>query len=128
VVDALLARRRFLHRVFRADAFERFVGAVGFRLALVRFATVVVAVLFGFVARRPFGLLLARVGRGIVLVFFLFLAARVVGLLFQQGFAVRDRNLVVVGVDFAEGEEAVPVTAIFDERRLKRRFDAGHLG
>jgi hypothetical protein len=31
-------------------------------------------------------------------------------------------------VDFAEGQEAVAVAAIVDERRLKRRFDPGYLG
>jgi len=46
----------------------------------------------------------------------------------QQGFAVFLRNLVIVGVDFAEGQEAVAIAAIFDERRLQRRFDAGYLG
>jgi hypothetical protein len=30
-------------------------------------------------------------------------------------------------MNFREGEEAVPVAAIFDERRLQRRFDANHL-
>jgi len=31
-------------------------------------------------------------------------------------------------VDFAEGQEAVAVAAIIDERRLERRFYAGDLG
>ncbi len=31
-------------------------------------------------------------------------------------------------MDFAEGEEAVPVTAEVDERRLQRGFDPGYLG
>src|SRR3546814_17893841 len=51
-----------------------------------------------------------------------------VGLFAQQRFAVFLRDLVIVGVDFAEGQEAVTVAAIFDERRLQRRFDAGNLG
>src|SRR3546814_4918522 len=50
------------------------------------------------------------------------------GLFAQQRFAVFLRDLVIVGVDFAEGQEAVTVAAIFDERRLQRRFDAGDLG
>ena len=45
----------------------------------------------------------------------------------QQPFAVGDRDAVIVGVDFAEGQEAVAIAAIFDERRLQRRFDAGYL-
>ncbi len=50
------------------------------------------------------------------------------GLFGQQRIAIRLRDLIIVGMDFAEGEEAVAVAAIIDERRLKRRFDAGHLG
>ena len=46
----------------------------------------------------------------------------------HQRLAVGDGDLVVVGVDFAEGEEAVAIAAIFDERRLQRRFDTGYLG
>ena len=48
-----------------------------------------------------------------------------VGLGAQQRLTVGDRDLVIVGVNFAEGEETVAVAAILDERRLKRRFDAG---
>src|SRR3546814_159201 len=45
-----------------------------------------------------------------------------------QRVAVFLRNLVIIGVDLAKGEEAVAIAAIFDERRLQRRFDAGYLG
>jgi hypothetical protein len=45
----------------------------------------------------------------------------------QQPFAVCDRDAVIVRMDFAEGQETVAVAAILDERRLKRRFDAGYL-
>jgi hypothetical protein len=31
-------------------------------------------------------------------------------------------------MDLAEGEEAVPVAAIFDKRRLQRGFNPRHLG
>ena len=47
---------------------------------------------------------------------------------FDQRLAVRDRNLVVVGMDFAEGQEAVAVAAIFNEGRLQRRFYPRNLG
>ena len=50
------------------------------------------------------------------------------GLFAKQRLAIFLRNLVIVGVDFAEGQEAVAIAAIFDERRLQRRFDAGYLG
>src|SRR3546814_1165719 len=50
------------------------------------------------------------------------------GLFAKQRIAVFLRNLVIIGVDLAKGEEAVAIAAIFDERRLQRRFDAGYLG
>ena len=37
----------------------------------------------------------------------------------DQGLTVGDRNLIVVGMDFAEGQETMAVAAIFDERRLQ---------
>jgi len=46
----------------------------------------------------------------------------------DQGLTVGYRNLVVIGVDFAEGQKAVAVAAIFDEGRLQRRLHAGDLG
>ncbi len=51
-----------------------------------------------------------------------------VSLFAQQGFAVGDGDLVIVGVDFVEGEEAVAVAAVLDEGRLQRRLNARHLG
>ncbi len=50
------------------------------------------------------------------------------GFLGQQGLAVLLGDLVVVRVDFAEGQEAVAVAAKINERRLQRRFDPGYLG
>src|SRR5262249_52848310 len=46
----------------------------------------------------------------------------------DQRLPVGDRNLVVIGMDFAEGKEAVAVAAVLDERRLQRRLDPGYLG
>ncbi|MGO4506492.1 hypothetical protein AB4Z51_05705 [Bradyrhizobium sp. 2TAF36] len=46
----------------------------------------------------------------------------------DQCLPVGDRDLVVVGMDFAEGEEAVAVAAIFDEGGLERGFDPRDLG
>ena len=64
---------------------------------------------------------------GAVLALFLGLAmGAFVG--FDQRLTVGDRDLIVVGMDFAEGEEAVAVAAIFDEGRLQRRLYAGDLG
>jgi len=62
-----------------------------------------------------------------VLVLFLGLAmGALVG--FDQRLTVGDRDLVVVGMDFAEGQEAVPVAAILDEGGLQRRLYARDLG
>ena len=47
---------------------------------------------------------------------------------FDQRLTVGDRNLVIVGMDFAEGQEAVAVAAIFDEGGLQRRLYARDLG
>jgi hypothetical protein len=64
---------------------------------------------------------------GTVFGFFFRLAMRAfVG--FDQRLTVGDRDLVVVGMDFAEGQEAVAIAAIFDERRLQRRLYARNLG
>ena len=46
----------------------------------------------------------------------------------DQGLPVGDRDLVVVGMDFREGQEAVPVAAVIDEGRLQRRFDPRDFG
>ena len=46
----------------------------------------------------------------------------------QQGEPVGERNLVIVGVDFRKGQEAMAVAAIFNEGRLQRRLYARHLG
>ncbi len=46
----------------------------------------------------------------------------------HQGFAVGVGDLVVVGVDFVEGQEAVAVAAVFHESRLQAGLYAGDLG
>ncbi|WP_429022657.1 hypothetical protein [Bradyrhizobium sp. I1.14.4] len=47
---------------------------------------------------------------------------------FDQRLTVGDRDLVVVGMDFAEGQKAVTVAAILDEGSLQRRLYARNLG
>nr|WP_276326282.1 hypothetical protein [Bradyrhizobium yuanmingense] len=62
-----------------------------------------------------------------VLAFFLGLAMGLfLGL--DQRLPVGDRDLVIVGMDFAEGEKAVAIAAIFDESSLERGFDPCDLG
>ena len=54
------------------------------------------------------------------------LVPRGLGLRLEQGLPVGEGDLVIIGMDFAEGEKTVPVPAVFDEGGLKRRFDPGH--
>ncbi len=58
----------------------------------------------------------------------LFLGARILGLHLDQALPVGDRDLVVVGVDFAESEESVAVAAVFHEGGLQAGFHPHHLG
>ena len=54
--------------------------------------------------------------------------ARVALFLRDQRLPVGDRDLVVVGMDFRERQEAVAVAAVIDEGRLQRRFNPGDFG
>jgi hypothetical protein len=47
---------------------------------------------------------------------------------FDQGLAIGDRNLIIVGMNFAEGQKAVAVAAVLDEGCLQRRLYASDLG
>jgi hypothetical protein len=46
----------------------------------------------------------------------------------DQRLPIGDRNLIIVRMDFAEGQKAVAVAAIFDEGGLQRRLYARDLG
>jgi hypothetical protein len=64
---------------------------------------------------------------GTILALFLRLAmGAFIGL--DQRLTVGDRDLVIVGMDFAEGQKTVAVAAIFDEGRLQRRLYARYFG
>ena len=69
----------------------------------------------------------AGLGAGLVQrefeIVFLVFDPRLFRLKVEQPLPVGDRNLVVVGMDFAEGEKPVPVAAIFDESGLQAGFD-----
>ena len=62
-----------------------------------------------------------------VAVFLVGLGALGFGFGLKQRLPVGQRDLVVVGMDFREGEEAVPVSAVVDERGLQRGLDPRHL-
>ncbi len=53
---------------------------------------------------------------------------RFLGLLAEQGVTILLGDLVIVGVDFREGQEAVAVAAELDEGSLERRLHTRHLG
>lgn len=60
---------------------------------------------------------------GTVFRFFLGLAMRAFVCL-DQGLTIGDGYLVIVGMDFAEGQKAVAIAAVLNEGRLQRWFDA----
>ena len=69
----------------------------------------------------------AATARGTILGLFLgFAMGAFVGL--DQRLTVGDRNLIVVRMDFTEGQEAMAVAAIFDEGCLQRRLHPRDLG
>jgi hypothetical protein len=97
-------------------------------LALVRACTLDHAALDAVAMAATARIAVARAAAvGAVFGFFLGLAmGAFIGL--DQRLTVGDRDLIIVGMDFAEGQEAVAVAAIFDEGRLQRRLYAGDLG
>ncbi len=62
----------------------------------------------------------ASTGRSLVVLGGLFGRGSAVlrGLLLEQGLTVGDRDLVVVGMNFGKGQEAVPVATVIHEGRL----------
>ena len=46
----------------------------------------------------------------------------------DQRLPVGDRDLIIVGMDFAERQEAVAIAAVVDEGGLQRRLYPRHLG
>nr|WP_274069616.1 MULTISPECIES: hypothetical protein [Bradyrhizobium] len=75
------------------------------------------------------GVAVARAAAPVRAIFALFLGlAMGLFLGLDQRLPVGDRDLVVIGMDFAEGEEAVAIAAIFDEGGLERGFDPCDLG
>ncbi len=57
-----------------------------------------------------------------------FFLAFVTVLLGDQALTVGDGDLIVVGVNFAEGQEPMTVPAVIDKCGLQRRFDANDFG
>ena len=73
----------------------------------------------------------ALIGFGLAFILGVFLVALAggIGPLFsQQGFAVGDGDLVIIGVNFRKCQKPVPVAAVIDKGRLQRRFNPRHFG
>ncbi|MDN5001964.1 hypothetical protein ACFQZO_13810 [Bradyrhizobium sp. GCM10027634] len=116
--------RRTLGVFGQGLAFDRLGGRIG---AGVETLDDVAADALAMTAAAGIAVARAAAAMGAVLALFLGFA---MGLLFglDQSLPVGDRDLVVVGMDFAEGEEAMAVAAIFNEGGLERGFDPGDLG
>jgi hypothetical protein len=104
MIVRLFGLRRIGIRAFNHGALDSVAMAAAARITMTRAAPVgaVFAFLFGFAVGTLIG--------------------------FDQRLPIRDRDLVVVGMDFAESQEAMAVAAILDEGRLQRRLYAGNLG
>ncbi|WP_311982162.1 hypothetical protein [Bradyrhizobium japonicum] len=112
-----LVRRAFGNQGLALDRLGRGIGAFDD----------VAADAFAVTASAGVAVARAAAAVGAVLALFLGLAMGLfLGL--DQRLPVRDRDLIIVGMDFAEGEEAVAVAAIFDESGLERGFDPCDLG
>ena len=61
-------------------------------------------------------------------IFFFVFPAGFLSLHLDQPLPVGDGNLIIIGMDFAERQEAVAIAAILYERRLKAWFDPDYLG
>ncbi len=74
-----------------------------------------------------------RLGRGarlaaVATAVFVVLRAVIGPLFVQQGFAVGNRDLVVIGVDFGKGQKSMAISAVIHKGRLQRRFHPRDLG
>jgi hypothetical protein len=89
-------------------------GGLGVRCNLLADRLVLARILVASATAAP-----AASASSLALAFGLVVGAGVIALfLGKQRLPVRDRDLVVVRMDFAEGQKTVAVAAVFDERRL----------
>ena len=123
IVVLVLARCVLVGAVLVGMAFGGRRVRRGERIALHGFVAAPVGALAGAVAAAAAA---ATAAAGTLLGFLVVARGACVGV--DQRLPVGDRDLVVVGMDFRERQEAVAVAAILDERRLQRRLDAGDLG
>jgi len=103
--EGLSGLRRIGAGVLDDLALDAFAIAAAARVAVTRAAAVVGAI-FGFFLGLAMGALVRL----------------------DQGLAIGDRNLIIVRMDFAEGEKAVTVAAILDEGGLQRWLYARDFG
>ena len=117
VLGMVVMRGLVMSRVMRLLAGRRLMlgirAGLGF-FARCRFASCLVAIAAG----RAVAMAIAAMPPATLLVFFFRVAMRAAFFL-DQGLTVGDRDLIIVRMDFGEGEKAVPVAAVIDEGRLK---------
>ncbi|WP_426406767.1 hypothetical protein [Bradyrhizobium ganzhouense] len=123
-VQVLALMRSAVGMLRRGLALDRLSGRIG---AGVEALDDVAADALAMTAAAGVAMARAAAAVGAALAFFFGFA---MGLFFglDQCLPVGDRDLVIVGMDFAESEEAVAVAAIFNESGLKRGFDPCDLG
>jgi hypothetical protein len=113
----MFALVRHKYRIARLFGLRRIQAGTGYDVAL---HTLAAAATARITVPRAFAV-------GAVLGLFLgFAMSAFVGL--DQRLTVGDRDLVIVGMDFAEGQEAMAIAAVFDECGLQGRLDPGDLG
>jgi hypothetical protein len=76
-----------------------------------------------FAVAAPARVAMARTAAAGAVLGFLFRLAMGAFVGFDQCLTIGDGDLVIIGVNFAEGEKAVAIAAIFDEGGLQRRFN-----
>ena len=60
--------------------------------------------------------------------FIIVLFSLLTGFVFQQSLTIGNWNLIVIRMDFRKSQKAMAIAAIFNKRRLQRRFDPRDFG
>ena len=119
-----------LHGIIATAAAARARRRIGIAAFAVIIVMPIIAVVIAF--RITIGVIVAvvtarvifRIGLGTKRGFF----GGMLGFFAEQRVAILFGDLIIIGVDFAEGQEAMAIAAVIDKRRLKRRFNPCYLG
>jgi len=60
--------------------------------------------------------------------FIIVLFSLLTGFVFQQSLTIGNWNLIIIGMDFRKSQKAMAIAAIFNKRRLQRRFNPRDFG